>query len=169
MCPLSWRPHRFRQSVQKASLVGTMMAVNCSLHASTIPLSLRLQLLSQSLPTPLPSFCCGPCAILYPQASLLHWPVQHINTWCDSIRSSLKDTPKRRHLGMRIPHSQCWIPPFFQKAMGLDPEIGGEDALDNDGNLRAPFTRPPHDGTYAVAQDGFVLLVYPFSIPKSTC
>ena len=44
--------------------------------------------------------------------------------------------------------------------MGLDPEIGGADALDNDGNLRAPYTRPPQSGVYAVAQDGFVLSAY---------
>ena len=52
-------------------------------------------------------------------------------------------------------------PSIYQNAMGLDPEIGGADALDNDGNLRGPYTRPPQSGAYAVAQDGFVLLAYP--------
>ena len=60
-------------------------------------------------------------------------------------------------------------PSFTESAIGLDPEIGGEDALDNNGNLRGPYTRPPHNGTYARATDGFVLSVYHFPILKSIC
>ena len=60
-------------------------------------------------------------------------------------------------------------PSFTQNAKGLDPEIGPEDAVDNNGNLRGPYTRPPHNGTYAIATDGFVMLVYLSPILKSTC
>lgn len=116
---------------------------------------------------PFAELCCGPCAIIYPQASILHWPAQRTNTWCDSIRSSLK-IYQSAAIGDENNPQPILDPSFFQNAMGLDPEIGGEDALDNDGNLRPTYTRPPDDGTYAVAQDGFVLLVSPVPIPKST-
>ena len=116
---------------------------------------------------PYAELCCGPCAIIYPQASILHWPVQRTNTWCDSVRSSLRKY-ETAAIGDENNPQPTLDPSFFQDAMGLDPEIGGEDALDNDGNLRPPYTRPPHHGTYAVAQDGFVLFVYQFPMSKST-
>ena len=103
---------------------------------------------------------------MYPQASILHWPVQRTNTWCDSIQSSLR-IYKSAAIGDENYPQPTLDPSFYQNALALDPEIGGNDALDSDGNMRAPYTRPPHNGTYAVAKDGFVLLVYPFPIPRA--
>lgn len=103
---------------------------------------------------PYDQFCCGPCTIQYPQAVLLHWPAQRTNTWCDQIRSTLRKEGVA-YGGANVPQPTI-DPNFYQNAMALDPEIGGADALDNDGNLRAPYTRPPQSGVYAVAQDGFV-------------
>lgn len=117
---------------------------------------------------PFAEFCCGPCAIIYPQASILHWPVQRTNTWCDKIQSSLR-VYKSAAIGDENNPQPILDPTFFQNAMGLDPEIGGDDALDNDGNIRAPYTRPPDDGTYAVAKNGFVLSVYLFPFIKGVC
>lgn len=116
---------------------------------------------------PYGQFCCGPCTIQYPQAVLLHWPAQRTNTWCDQIRSTLRKEGVA-YGGANYPQPTI-DPSFYQNAMGLDPEIGGADALDNAGNLRAPYTRPPQSGAYAVAQDGFVLLAYPsvlYQFPK---
>ena len=117
---------------------------------------------------PFTQFYYSAYAIIYPQASILHWPVQRTNTWCDSIRSSLK-IYKSAAIGDEDNPQPTLDPTYFQNAMGLDPEIGGDDALDDDGNIRPPYTRPPHDGTYAVAQDGFVLSVYVSPTPRYTC
>ena len=54
-------------------------------------------------------------------------------------------------------------PSIYQIAMGLEPETGGADVLDNDGNLQGPYTCPPQTGAHAVAQDGFILLAYPLN------
>lgn len=111
---------------------------------------------------PYDQFCCGLCTIQYPQAVLFHWPAQRTNTWCDQIRSTLKKEGVAFG-GANYPQPEI-DPSIYQNAMGLDPEIGGADAFDNDGNLRGPYTRPPRSGAYAVGQDGFVLLVY---LPRS--
>ncbi len=89
---------------------------------------------------------------------LYHWPARRTNTWCDQIRSTLKSEGVA-YGGEGYPQPTI-DPSIYQNAMGLDPEIGGADALDNDGNLRAAYTRPPRSGAYAVAKDGFVLLVF---------
>ena len=86
---------------------------------------------------------------------LYHWPAQRTNTWCDQIRSTLNKEGVA-YGGANYPQSTI-DSSIYQNAMDLDPEIGGTDALDDDGNLRAPYTHPPQSGAYAIAQDGFVL------------
>lgn len=107
---------------------------------------------------PYDQFCCGLCTIQYPQAVLFHWPAQRTNTWCDQIRSTLKKEGVA-YGGANYPQPEI-DPSIYQHAMGLDPEIDGADAFDNDGILRGPYTRPPQSGAYAVGQDGFVLLAH---------
>ena len=104
---------------------------------------------------PYDQFCCGHCTIQYPEAVVLHWPAKRTNTWCDQLRSTLRGEGYAFGAAAYpspIPIDSC----IFQNAIGLDPEIGGADPLDDDGNLRAPYTRPPKSGAYAVAQNGFV-------------
>ena len=75
----------------------------------------------------------SPCTIQYPQAVLYHWPAQRANTWCDHIRSTLRKEGYAFD-GAALPRPEI-DPNIYQNAMGLDPEISGADARDNDGNL----------------------------------
>ena len=122
------------------------------------------------------SKCCGPCTIVYPDVQILHWPVVRTNTWCDSIKAGLSQSPFSTIApggGEGLPPSGAIVDYRNVSTSGFDKNLLTQgpafifNSVDNYGNIKeesitsigrtdSHVTRPPSNVSFSIDDTGFV-------------